>query len=829
MLVNDGRLRERAKVSLGGESMPRSSRTDEELGKRDDEYKPTTSTWPFALRLRRRRIALGLVAAFFVWLFIHNIPTDLGSIDQRMGRPMRPGREVNGLEFGYRPPAQPAAAPNRGAGGQSIKAPTGPPPRDSDTASEDDHYYWGPIRFFNLASSLHQMSRSRGHGANTRNILFAASNLKSASNILPMACSMHAAGRNFVHFVLMGRDSLPMDDFLAINGVDRETCNIGFHDGRPDYSDYSSDPRAEVSVSGALGHIETFMNPKVIITDDSAIEDFFFTKGVRIKAKELDRPVIEVPAGKYEDFLWMTRLDCSSLQSWHKPSINILIHAPPHSSGSLLRVLDSLKEADYAGLVPPQLTIDLPVDIEPFARDHIRDMTWPPPSDKSAGIPQHNSVILHHRLSSAQATTESNAMRLLEAFYPSNTDHSHVLLLSAQAELSPLFYHYLLYSILEYHYSYSAAYNSDRLVGLALSSPQFYLDGRSPFKSPAIKDLNGRKAESGGGKAGDDEEAIPFLWQAPNADATLIFGDKWAEFHDYLKNRLRAAHEPAALHQPPIKTAKVISETQPGWLEYMLELMRARGWTLLYPAARESGSLVTVHKELYQPPEEFVKPPVSRKQVDETEKPLPDPSEPFLSGEVSPPSESPREQRNVVQHSQPLHAILPFDGELPGLPNMASMTYSGEIVASHVLQNMLWTYKEQLRAKAGGCTLKQAGLNRPYVSGRADDLFCFLDQDLDDEETAEQVAGPPTDVETTSSTVSKAAKAPEAKLDIGKSMDAETDKAVPVLDSTAKQKQAYAKALGLSEDQPTEEKPKPPPMKAVVEDLGKDVKDESEI
>lgn len=69
----------------------------------------------------------------------------------------------------------------------------------------------------------------------------------------------------------------------------------------------------EVSVSAALGHIETFMHPQVVITDDQSREDAFFTRAIRAKASELGKSVIELPKDAAEKMMWIARLDSGSL------------------------------------------------------------------------------------------------------------------------------------------------------------------------------------------------------------------------------------------------------------------------------------------------------------------------------------------------------------------------------------------------------------------------------------------------------------------------------------------------------------------------------------
>jgi hypothetical protein len=94
----------------------------------------------------------------------------------------------------------------------------------------------------------------------------------------------------------------------------------------------------------------------------------------------------------------------------------------------------------------------------------------------------------------------------------------------------------------------------------------------------------------------------------------LYFGDKWVEFHSYLSNRFKVRPNPEEESQ-----TKLVSEYYPAWMEYLLELVRVKGYVMLYPAfaSDEASAIATVHTDLYQPPEEFLEPKAS----------TPDPSE----------------------------------------------------------------------------------------------------------------------------------------------------------------------------------------------------------
>ncbi|THY75114.1 hypothetical protein D6C86_04222 [Aureobasidium pullulans] len=804
--------------------------------KRDDDLRKRPSqawSWATIMRLRRRRLAMGVLGAFLVWLFIHNIPTDLGSVDQRMGRPLRPGHRVGGVEFGYIPPARPAQQ-NSHPNPASNKEPTGPPPKSQAAGPHEDHYYAGPVRFYKLAKTIQSIARTMGHRKDNRNVLFAASNLKSAANLLPMACEMARIDKNFVHFTLVGREAIPLEEVLEINAVDGDSCDIFFHDARCDYSEYSTDARAEASVVGALGHINTYMHPQAIIIDDSSVEDAFFIRGLRSKLANLATPLIEIPKGNYEDFLWMTRLDSGGLASWHKPSVNILIHAQPHSSGSLLRLLHSIKTADYSGLSHPEITIDLPPDVESFARDYLRDFEWPPHQDPTG--PRQRNVKVHHRISTAKTTTENNALRFLESFYPVDPDRSHVLLLSTQAELSPLYYQYLMYHILQHRYAAYGSDDGDNLFGIVLAAPDTYLNGTSPFRTLSLSDTERKSKDS-------EDLAAPFLWQAPNSDAALIFGDIWAEVHDYLKNRLRAAHDASSVHQPPTKRAKLLSETQPGWLEYMLELMRARGWRNHYPAQLDAGAWATVHRDLFQKPEEYMSTPQKIDELKETkEEDKAGEEEPFLRAESAAAQIRRQEEylgqkeRDMLQHSQPLHVLLPYETDLTEIGHLPALEYSGQKIEREEFGKLATEFRPLLRAQVGGCNAAEASNDRKYDLGKTDDLFCFIGQpDLEEvdasEKTAKAILG---------DHISEPAS--YAVTDVKESKPvAEEEKPIgeQTLDSAAKQKLAHMKAEKPvikqvnQEDTETEtEKAQVPPvdgpsrkhgggtLKAVVEDLG---------
>ncbi|KAL9597299.1 MAG: hypothetical protein Q9219_005223 [cf. Caloplaca sp. 3 TL-2023] len=709
---------------------------DEELGKKDDDHKAKRAnmlprwsarkTTPSSLGYRRRTVLYALIACIVLYLFFKNIPepTHPPIIRPTYGRAPRENDSQKGKT--------------------SPEIPIEKPPRPEKPSEAEKHYHNGPIRFYKLAASLHAIAGLGGHVPVNRNVLFAASNLRSASELIPVACEMADWDRNDVHIALMGRDDLEMEEIKTLNGVD-EQCNVNWHDARPDFSPWSSDFRMEVSVAAGLGHIQTFMHPQVVITDHASREDGFFMKAIRTKTSELGKSLIELPTSASESLMWITRLDSGSLAAWQTTSVDIIIHAPPYSSGSLLRLLKSIEAADYFGQRRPRLTIELPAEIDPPTWAYLEEFTWPPQDE--SGAPHISQVTLRHRVPRASGSAEEASLRHVESFYPARPSNSHVLVLSPQIELSPLYYHFLMYHLLEYKYSSSSAYSlqSKHLMGLSLELPHMHLNDSTGFSPPKV--LRQSKEDDDNDKV-PSEAPIPFLWQAPNSNAALYFGDKWIEFHSFLTSR--TALDPTK--QPGRR--KLISELYPAWLEYLQELMRARGYALLYPNFPSSSghdAIASLHYELYHPPEEFSSKKKSKSTL-RADAPVPtlDPKETF--------SADPSKRRSKHPESTPLTSnlvtLLPSSGagSVEDLDDLPLLSHEGNQLDYSTFKAFARTFTSDFRRQVGLC----AADHKPKVEPmKADDLFCdrnegskaesgFGDLQRDD---SEAWSGPPIPVE----------------------------------------------------------------------------------
>lgn len=190
-------------------ALPMFRRDDEELGKKDDEYRAgsRSQSWKQRRQLshipspRRslKRIAVVLLAIVALFYFF--------------GRTLS-GGEGDDTSRGKVLQSSSLATSTRSA----TAAPTGPVEKNFN----------GPIKFYDLAPTLRAAESLSGTSIYNQNVLFAAASLKSATILLPIACEMAVNGRNDVHFAFLGRDDIPMDLLKSVNGVGKD-CKIMLH------------------------------------------------------------------------------------------------------------------------------------------------------------------------------------------------------------------------------------------------------------------------------------------------------------------------------------------------------------------------------------------------------------------------------------------------------------------------------------------------------------------------------------------------------------------------------------------------------------------------
>lgn len=610
------------------------------------------------------------------YVFIHNMPTDLKPATSR--RPVYTYPSPNAPPGGV-PKPNPPNAVGQADGGKG-------------TAAAAAHDYEGPIRFLELAQTLHAIDVTKGASAVNKNVLFAASSLRSAAILLPLACQMGKEMRAYVHFALTSRSEIPMQKLRDVNGVD-DSCQIIFHDARAEYSSTSTDERFEKSIERAFYHINNYMHPQTIIVDSSEAEEPLLIRSLRrqVTKSRLASALIELPEHA-ERLTWLTKLDPASLAQWNRVNVDIVVHAHAHASGSLIRLLKSLSAADYTACTVPHLTIELPEEIDPPTSQFLHNFQWPPRSASSPTSP--NQLTLRHRILRRDDNEEESSARFLESFWPANPLFSHVLVLSPQVELSPNYFHYLKMAILEHRHSNRALHQAwdQRLFSISLDLPARNLAGSEPFVPPSR--LPGKPGDLELGSPPPDAPT-PFLWQAPNSNAALITGDKWAELHVFVSQSLEAQNGLQSV--PNLLAEKAVSKDYPAWMEHALRLCRARGYWSLYPSKDLAAKLATVHGDLYQPPEEFADDGRDMKHNDEDEM--------------------------VVRHETLLDG-LPDDGLLR-VNEMPLLSWDNKQISLEALGEATKKYAAEFKRTVGGCKMVAASPDRSEQ-----DLFCSGDDGI---------------------------------------------------------------------------------------------------
>lgn len=313
-----------------------------------------------------------------------------------------------------------------------------------------------------------------------------------------------------------------------------------------------------------------------------------------------------------------------------------------------------------------------------------------------------NQITLRHRIRPNYNSLEDSSIGFLESFFPTNPLNSHVLVLSTRAELSPLFYHYLKYALLEYKYSSYGTKNRDRLLGISLETP--YKQTRI-FASP---------------QKSDSVNSTFFLWQEPNSKAALYFGDKWVEVHDFVRRRLEAQESRKI---PSIK--RLLSKEHPYWVELLLELARLRGYHMLYQQFDPENTLVTIHNELSPPPEGYLEKSTSD-SLAQGKTSDPDPGT-YLGASSNP--------ETILTSQKSLLSFLPPDGDLPVLEDMPVLLYDGQRTSLNAKQATEAAFT--FRRDVGACG-EMKSKKRKELS--AADLFCS-EEDEEMPEPAKRIKG----------------------------------------------------------------------------------------
>jgi hypothetical protein len=409
--------------------------------------------------------------------------------------------------------------------------------------------------------------------------------------------------------------------------------------------------------------------------------------------------------------------------------VEIVVHAQVGATGGLVRLLKSLEAADYMSSCPPRLTLELPPVIDPAARLYLQGFNWPQRSASASASPQNaGRLSVRHRVGAPRDA----AVAPIESFFPATASDSHVLVLSPQAELSPHFFHFVKYAVLEYRYSaYGGAPARERVAGISLELPTHQpaahyttpttMTSRAPatppslFIPPAERSAADFKNDNGAA-AHVRHNASLFLWQAPNSNAAVYFGDRWAELHSLVRRRLKAERAAPALADTTKNAgagagaAAAVAATadapqqssgrrQPSrWTEHMLDLFRLRGYLMAYPQLGPDNVIVAVHM---QPDAAAVY------SFTSTSTPTANKKNKLNDGESSGGGGGgSRGESRISPHISSLLTLLPAGsgGDLPEVEEMPVLAFDGAPTTLARTHAAAATFADEYRLRVGGCS-----------------------------------------------------------------------------------------------------------------------------
>jgi hypothetical protein len=427
-------------------------------------------------------------------------------------------------------------------------------------SSYPEEEYEGPVRYYSLAATVRPFldDRSRPH------VLFALGNPESASTIVMAACDMASRNISTVHVALMGVEEMALEKILKLNGIREEDCLLYWHDARADLAAQSNAARLARAAEGALGHLHHILDLKVVFYDSSTREAPYLQSGLSKSGRRFGVSLIRAPSAD----TWMLGLDARSLNWWGQIQIDIVVRVQPETAGSLRRLLRSIRDADYGGLPYPRIILDIPARADMHVLEDIADYQWPPGASSGGSL-----LSVRHRVDDRPLGAAAVSVQVVESFYPTSVGKSHVLMLSPEVVLSRSYFQLLTYLILEYRYGERFSGVSNDMMGISLLASRAPANGDAPVS----------------------------LVQHGSPEAALFFGEKWAEFHQYLS--LRFVTDPD-LSKSMDKDSDPTTKT-PTWMRLAMEMMQAQGYMMLQPQIRANeASLATLHEELQLPPEE---------------------------------------------------------------------------------------------------------------------------------------------------------------------------------------------------------------------------------
>ncbi|BFZ60120.1 hypothetical protein YB2330_001142 [Saitoella coloradoensis] len=307
---------------------------------------------------------------------------------------------------------------------------------------------------------------------NIPRVLFAVSELEQMpAGMMNLACHMAQQSHYSVHILALGLSQLPIEFMRMASGMAQGDCPLTIHDARAGRSSYDpADPRVTSEAIHSVARTIEVIRPASIFHVELDDEPEYMKEALGIVNERFRIPLARVGS---ESLSWISTLDPYAIQAWHTPKFEIIIHGASHL-GSLLRLVDSLVEADYIKQEPPRLTVHTHfAEAQEGKLLAERLSSWPP-----------------DRLSVQNHIQPYTALQPFESWYPLS-DNTFGVFLSAETELTSLWFHYVKLAILSTLYSENSKINAraGRIIGAFSLSQDGHQSSDSSQSSAVVRKI----------------------------------------------------------------------------------------------------------------------------------------------------------------------------------------------------------------------------------------------------------------------------------------------------------------------------------------------------
>ncbi|XXG89623.1 hypothetical protein AAC387_Pa12g1582 [Persea americana] len=395
--------------------------------------------------------------------------------------------------------------------------------------------------------------------------LFYAHSLEEVKALAPLLEKFRSTVGKKTYIVVSGGGFCPCEEAAAVLNWPKVVCRERrfkiFDLGIGAISGVSNSEVPVVqSVYSSIKGLIKIHNPSLLITVADIDSNVKSALKMATESNLNSTKMVLLPRSSVPKVLWMADVRSTALPNWNQMRISINIITQNRAS-SLQRLLKSLSEAYYLGdEIPLSFNMDSKVDEETLKL--VGTFEWP-----------HGPKSLRRRI------IQGGLIRAVsESWYPSSDD-DFGLLLEDDIEVSPYYYLWIKYALLNYHY--------DPQVSLPeLSSISLY----TPRLVEVVKERPKWNATDFFKKI---HQNTPYLHQLPCSWGAVFFPKQWREFYVYMNTRFTEDAKQNPVQIPKSRT----NGWQASWKKFLIDMMYLRGYVSLYPNFPDQQSFSTNHME----------------------------------------------------------------------------------------------------------------------------------------------------------------------------------------------------------------------------------------